>query len=474
MAIKIFTCILVGLLAACAPLPPKPGFEEVQSLVASRLPQALEWHQSKAERDSHDRAIAAILESPLTLDTALRLALISNPDLQANYEKLGIAYGELVQAGVPANPTLSLSITSSAIGVGREIGVVQDLMGLLALAPRKRLASAVFDETKLQTAQHVLTLALEVKKAYFEACAAEEFLHLENDIASAASVAADLAQRQFDAGNIGTRELALRQEFHARAVLRQSRQELARGEMRERLSRLIGLSNSRRNWSLAEFSPAEVIEIPNVDSLAETALKHRFDIAASNKRVERLADALGVANRFRYLSALGVGVNFARDTDGEKLRAPSVSIGLPLWDRNQGARFRMAAELREGERQLEALILDAHNEVRNDYARMVNAQHALQHFEKTLLPLHERIVAETLKFYNGMLLGVYDLLAAKQDQLDAQRDHIEMIKMYHLATADLEHAIGGGTIGQTVAAQKSVPATKPELDTHKHPSKDTP
>ena len=385
MAIKFVLLMLGALLSACAPLALKPGFDEVQSLVATRLPQALAWHQSKAERDTHQPAMSAMIEAPLTLDSALRLALIG-------------------------------------------------------------------------------------------AYAAQEIFNMKREATAAAAVAAELAQRQSDAGNIGTRELALRQEFHARAVLRQSRQELTREETRERLNRIMGLPSSQRQWSFATIQPNAVDDIPELKLLEEKALKDRFDIAASSKHVARLADALGVANRFRYLSALGVGVGFARETDGEKLRGPSVTIGLPLWDRNQGARFRMQSELRESERQLDGAVLDALGDVRSAYARLTNAQQALQHFRTTLLPLHERIVAETLKFYNGMLLGVYHLLSAKQNQLDAQRDHVEMVKMHRLATVDLEHAIGGGTIGKTIEVQKTLPAAEPEAkpDIHKHHSKDMP
>ena len=103
----------------------------------------------------------------MTLDTALRIALINNPRLQASDEKLSMDYGDLLQAGLPANPSLSFSFRSSSVGVGREFGVVQDVLSLVTLAPRKRLATAMFEERKLNAAQHVLQLATEVKKAYF-------------------------------------------------------------------------------------------------------------------------------------------------------------------------------------------------------------------------------------------------------------------------------------------------------------------
>jgi outer membrane protein, heavy metal efflux system len=474
MVINTVLIFLAALLSACAPLASKPGFEAVQNLVATRTPHTLAWPQSTAERQAQQQSLAAALQSPLTLESAVRTALLGNPNLQAEYEKLGMAYGDLVQAGLPVNPALTFSLSSSSIGIGREFGVVQDVLSLLALAPRKRLANAMFDEVKLQTAQQVLALASEVKKAFYETSAAQELLDLETQASATAGTAAELAQRQFDAGNIGTRELALRQEFHARAVLRRTRQELSVAESREQLSRLMALPADTRNWTLAPLSPDADFSVPALNSVEEKALRERFDIAASSRQVERMADALGVADRFRYLSMFGVGLNFSRETDGEKRRGPSLSIGLPLWDRNQGARFRMQAELRESERHLDGLILDARRDVRSAHARLSNAQQTLQHFRATILPLHERIVTETLKFYNGMLLGVYDLLAAKQNQQDAQREYIEMTKIYRLAKVDLELASGGHELSATSEHKEMAQQPKHEPEHHDHHRKDPP
>jgi outer membrane protein, heavy metal efflux system len=461
----IFSLVL---LAGCAPLPAKPGFDSVQALVGSRLTQDLAWRQTDAERASHEALVADQLKSPLSLDAALRIALINNPRLQASYEQLGMDYGDLVQAGLPANPSLSFSLRSSSVGVGREFGVVQDVLSLLTLAPRKRLATAMFEETKLATAQQVLQLATEVKKAYFVVHADGEALELAQSATTAAAAAAELAERQHQAGNIGKRELALQQEFHARAVLASSRQELEVAEAREKLSLFLGLTSDQRSWQLAAIALPSEDEIPGLNTLESQAIKQRYDIAAAKQHAARSADALGVANRFRYLSVLGLGVSYARETDGEKLRGPNIELGLPLWDRKQGERLRLHAELRAGERNLEARVLDTVGEVRTAHARLSNARQAMKHFRMTLLPLHERIVAETLKFYNGMLLGVYDLLLARQNQLNAQRDSIEAVKSYWLAKADLEHAVGGSSLGKAVELEQPAPKTEPPLVEHKH------
>jgi outer membrane protein, heavy metal efflux system len=68
-----------------------------------------------------------------------------------------------------------------------------------------------------------------------------------------------------------------------------------------------------------------------------------------------------------------------------------------------------------------------------------------------------------------MLLGVFDLLLARQNQLNAQRDYIEAVKSYRLAKAELEHAIGGSALGNpAVAAPQAPPVTEPPAAEHKH------
>ena len=468
MVAKLFLSILFAVLSGCAPLPPKPGFDDVQSLVGARLSQEISWRHSQDERLAHDALVSDRLQAPLTLDTALGIALINNPRLQASYEQLGMNYGELVQAGLPANPSLALSLRSSAVGIGRSVGIVQDILSLLTLKPRSRLATARFEETKLTTAEQVLQLATETKKAYFTAFIDRAAVDLAKDAVESAAVSADLAERQYQAGNIGQRELALRQEFQGRATLGASRHELARAESREHLSRLLGLKSDQRDWRLANIALEPGNELPTLNRLESKALKERYDLAAAKKRVDRLADALGVAQQFRYLSLVGLGLDFSRETDGEKLHGPKLELGLPLWDRGQGNRLRMQAELRESERNLEALALDVIGEVRGAYTKMENARTSIKHFSATLLPLHQRIVAETLKLNNGMLLGVYDLLLARSNQLDAQRDYLDTVKSYWLARADLEHAIGGSTLGEIRAAEPPAPQAEPMPAEHKH------
>jgi len=73
----------------------------------------------------------------------------------------------------------------------------------------------------------------------------------------------------------------------------------------------------------------------------------------------------------------------------------------------------------------------------------VTAHDVVRHYQKVLLPLQQSIMSETLKFYNGMLVGVYDLLLAKQAQVQTARQYVSANKEFWLAWTDLELALGG-------------------------------
>jgi cobalt-zinc-cadmium efflux system outer membrane protein len=60
-----------------------------------------------------------------------------------------------------------------------------------------------------------------------------------------------------------------------------------------------------------------------------------------------------------------------------------------------------------------------------------------------LLPLQQSIADDTLKLHSGMLLGVYDLLLARQNQIATARQYIAASKEFWLAWTDLERAVGG-------------------------------
>lgn len=57
--------------------------------------------------------IRMLLATPLSAESAMEIALLNNPALQATYAEAGIAEADLVQAGLPATASVSRPDTAA-------------------------------------------------------------------------------------------------------------------------------------------------------------------------------------------------------------------------------------------------------------------------------------------------------------------------------------------------------------------------
>ena len=62
---------------------------------------------------------------------------------------------------------------------------------------------------------------------------------------------------------------------------------------------------------------------------------------------------------------------------------------------------------------------------------------------KVVVPLRDKIVELSQQNYDAMLLGIFQLLMAKQNQINAYRDLIEAARDYWVARSELDRATGG-------------------------------
>jgi cobalt-zinc-cadmium efflux system outer membrane protein len=171
-------------------------------------------------------------------------------------------------------------------------------------------------------------------------------------------------------------------------------------------------------------------------------MKQRLSLAALRAEVENAYMALDYGNQTRWLSVFGIQYRVAREADGAYLRGPKLELGLPLFDRGQGQIAMLEAELSEAENRYAQQAINVRSEVRAAASRLYAAQDMLAHYQSAVLPLADQVVGETLKFYNGMLIGVYELLSAKQAQIHAASDYIGVWRDFWVAWTDLELAIG--------------------------------
>jgi cobalt-zinc-cadmium efflux system outer membrane protein len=418
----------------------------VEEFVGQRVDYRLHWNQGTEADREVEKAIEELLKDKLTPEAAVQIALLNNPNLQAVYEELGITQADIVEAGLLENPVLFGQVRwpdKSGDSTSYDFGITQNFLNLLMQPARKKLSTIRFEQVKLHVADQVIRLVAEVQKSYFTALGAMQIRDLRNEITLAAESSFELAQRLYAAGNIGDLELAKENALYEQARLELANREANLLDAREQSTRLMGLWGPQIHWRLPEQLPEIPADEMTLEHLESVAIENRLDLAAEKKELEALAQALEITIDWRWVGQIEVGVSTERETDRTWVSGPSLSIELPIFNQRQADIFRLEAELRRSQKRLTAQAINIRSEVRSLRNRLLMQRNVVDHYRRTVLPLREKIVDLTLKEYNYMLVGAFDLLIAKQEEFEAYQKYLEAIRDYWIIRADLQRSLGG-------------------------------
>jgi len=444
---RALAIVATAILTGCASTSAQPAFKDVAQSVEARSGHKVRWNQdTEADREA-EQAIDRLLAGDLTADAAVQVALLNSPALRGRFEELAIAQADLVQAGLLKNPVFTFGRTArdgEHISPNLFAAVEQDFLDLITLPLRKRVAAAELEATKLEVGDHVLELASQVRDGFYKAQAAEQVLAMRNLVDEAAGTSAELARRQHEAGNMS--DLALNTELGLSAQTTLDRK-IGEGDAvvaREKLNKLMGTWGPRTRWKLAARLPELPASEPALDHLENAAIAQRLDVAAARRNIQAMGYALSLAKTTRWTGTVSVSVEAGRLRNNNRFAfGPSVALEIPLFDQRQAQIAKLEAFKRQAEDDLRGLSVDVRADVRSSRARVVTARGVVEHYAKVIVPLRENVVKFSQEQYDAMLLGVYQLIQARQNEFTAYRELIDALRDYWIARSDLERAIGG-------------------------------
>lgn len=442
--------LIAATVLGCASVQPTEARHDVAEIVERRagLPDVIPEKQDAESRARVRARVAELMAEPLTQERALQVAMLNNRELRAVLEDLGVAQADLVQAGLLENPAIAGDLVNSTRGngLGGGLSLSQSLLSAFLIPAKRRLARARLAHAVVSVGQATLMLARDVEVSFVHAQAAEQTLDLHRSRAQAAEVAHELAQRQFDAGNI----TPLDQQLFA-AALDRARVDLADAQVsatvaREELTRLLGLWGEDITWTfaapLADALPAEA----ELGRLEQQGVRDRLDLSAARFEVESIGYALQLRRR-GIVPELNVGLSarneVGNDIGHEWVLGPALSLTLPIFDPGHADIARIQAHLRQAQHRQQDVAIRVRSEIRVHRAELVAARRKVEYYQRTVLPRAESITELTLQQYNAMLVGTYQLLETRSDQIDARRDYVEALRDYWVARSELELAIGG-------------------------------
>ncbi len=430
-------------LAACANVPQDQGFSSVARDVEARSGHQVAWLRDAESRQMAADLTGSLLARPLTAETATRIALVNNRDLQATFAAVGIATADAVQAATPRNPVLdaAMKIPLEGGGVNLDFGLAFEFVDLLFLPARGRIAAAEADAVRLRVTGEVLTLAARTRTAFIEVQAADRIAALAAEAATVAQAEADAAQVLRDAGNITSARLAQAHERLAAARAAGSAAGNALTAARERLTVAMGVSEDR--WTAAGDLPGLPAQEPSAADLERRALAASVDVAATRQDLVAVGERNGLTRRTAVLGEGEAGVAAERG-GGDWEVGPSLAVPLPLFDLGGARTARARAQVQQAEDRHAASRVRVASAARQAAAALERARGDAALSTDTALPASREAAEQAVLHYNAMQTGVFDLLAARAAAIGAGQRHVAALAAYWTARARVDLLLQGG------------------------------
>jgi outer membrane protein TolC len=438
---------LAALLAGCASLSPDAGFGDVQAMAAERLPQDLHWARTETDKQALRTRLQELLAQPLSADDAVQIALLANPGLQARYSDLGIAEADLVQAGRLHNPGFSFARLARAGEFEYERRFVFDVFGLLALPARTRLETQRFEQTKLAVTAEVLRVAARTRRAYVGAVAARQTARYMDEVRTAGEASAELAARMARVGNWSKLDQARQQAFYVETLALQAKAKAAEFAARENLTRLLGLWGADAQFKLPERLP----DLPKAPleyaKVEQEAVARRLDVQMAKQRAASLAHSLGLTKATRFVNVIELAYLNNSETGLPRQTGYEIELQLPIFDWGEARVAKAEAIYMQALNRVAAAAVNARSQARAAYAGYRSAYDVARHYRDELVPLRQAISDENVLRYNGMLIGVFELLAGARAQMAGVNLYINAARDFWIADADLRAATTGTGAG---------------------------
>ncbi|MET0390084.1 MAG: TolC family protein [Polyangiales bacterium] len=387
----------------------------------------------------------------MSTETAVRIALLNNRELRAQLRELGIPASELITSGLVANPTVELEVLperDSRYALRAEY----DITSLIMAPLRRGAAQASLEAARLKAAGAVVQLGFETRTKVFALQAALQRKQLALQSLDTLAAARDAAQALWDAGNISPLDAASQIASYERTRATAASLELEVAERREELQRTLGLHGEQTPWALEAALVEAPSKIEALDDLERRALLANLDLKAANKTLDGLAQQSGIVRTQAWLPEIAADVHALR-VRGETADHPDgwrwgagASLRLPLFDRGQGRLRGIEAQFDAAMERYTGLAIDLRSSARDTRNRLVSSHARAKQYQDVILPAQRTVLEQTLLQYNAMQIGIFQLLQARRELLDVELAHVDTLREYWSAEAELQALLRGRAV----------------------------
>ncbi len=393
-------------------------------------------------------------EGQVSLEVALQTAMRENPDLNVIREKLKVAHARIEGIALLGNPELE---TEFAGGIDGDQGL--ELTQLFQLGGQRghqrRIAKIHLEKVNAELAEASRLLTKSVKIAFYELALAQEKLELVKEVIQHNEQMSDIAQFQFEAGDISVTQVNLA-NIQLQSALREAT--MLEGELQLvqlELNNLMGspLETTRiAVGGLPDFSTAglgspqttpkmspDVFSKLTLDILETHALESRNDLKSVQLNAKLTENELRLA-KAANIPDLSVGA-LAQRSSGENQIGVKLTVPLPFFDRN-----RAEIDAAKAQQQVDAIEISSQErqisqEVMTAFLSLKTAQKTLKFYEGDSVRLLNENLKLTRTAYELGEAKLLEVILMQNEFIEMRSAYLEALAAYYKALAQLEAAI---------------------------------
>lgn len=384
----------------------------------------------------------------ITLSKAIELGVLNNPTLKAARAKLGISEAQILQAGMLPNPNI-ISDNGFAEDTFR-VGIEQTIELGNKRSRRIKLAKMQKEVVQQEIITTMLDVRSKVRSSYIQTYNAQQKLLASREILETITSLEKIAKEREKKGNVENLDIL---QAEITVINAKNNIQSAKLELNEAFNSLSANIGKHLNRTVV-LAPPDLMKEFNIatsmtendktiNKLIEYAYANRPEIKAIEKNIEVQNQKLKLAHSNIVPDLkMAVGADFVTGNAKRNSTFVMGSIGVPIFNCQQGVIKEVKAQKLVYENDLEATKIKIEQEVKNAYFGVVANAKSLNIYEKELIP-HAKIIVKKseISFKEGKS-NILIPINSQEAYINTQYRYIQTLNQYEKSVSDLERAIG--------------------------------
>jgi cobalt-zinc-cadmium efflux system outer membrane protein len=388
----------------------------------------------------------------VTLDQTIEMALQHNHNLLAARTTVQQNQAQEITANLRPNPTLFTDWEYlPLVRPGESIldylhDSTEGDIGLSYLFERGkkrqhrlRAAKDATEVTRSQVADNERSLAFQVAQLFINVQLAESTLELARQDLKSYQNTVDISERKFKSGGMSENDY-LKIELQALQFQQDVQQaQLARSQALSDLRQLLGYESIAADYEVSGAFAYQPLPL-SLDELQAKALANRPDLRAAVQGITAAGSQHELAKANGKVDVTGSG-NYSH-VNGISAATFSVSVPLPIFDRNQGEIARTSYAIAQAQQQRAAARGQVLTDVRDAYEAIESSDRVAQYFRSGYLEVSQKNRDISEYAYQRGAASLLDFLDAERSYRATQLAWRQTIAAYLTALEQLREAVG--------------------------------